>query len=350
MQRNRLWENGLVAKAVGFALLLGCAIAPLRAQQAEKALQTDINTLAAAHQGKIAVYAKQLNTGKEVSLLPDELVQTASVIKLGILYEAMVEVREGKAKWDEPITMPADYAVGGSGMLQFFDAPMQLTLKDMLSMMVIVSDNTATDLAIDRFTVKTVDDRLAQLGLKNTYLYKRISKPAIGTMPDDQPKFGLGKTTAREMAMLMETIGRCELHPEGTAAGPGEEKFGPVDDQDRAVCKVALHMLTSQFYRDTIPRYLDPVDSSAHGSAIASKTGSLNQVRNDVALVAGKSGPMVISIFTWENKDQSWTVDNEGEMTIAKIARAIQQAWSPAGIDNKTLVPGLGLEEAKAAK
>jgi beta-lactamase class A len=336
--------------ALGAAVVLLVCGTPVHAQAAADGLQAQVDALVAAHHGKVALYASDLATGQEVSVQPDEPVQTASVIKLGILYEAMIEIRDGRAKWDEPITLPAGYAVGGSGMLQFFDAPLTLTLKDVLSMMVIVSDNTATDLAIDRFTAKAVDERLMQLGLKNTYLYKRIGKPAIEPLPADFSKFGLGKTTPREMADLMETIGKCELHPQGTATAAGKETFGPVDDQDRAICKVALHMLMSQFYRDTIPRYLDLVDHSAHGSGIASKTGSLNAVRNDVAIVAGKNGPIVMSIFTFDNKDQTWTVDNEAEMTIAKIARVIQQAWSPAGTDNKTLVPGLGLEAPYAGK
>ena len=57
----------------------------------------------------------------------------------------------------------------------------------------------------------------------------------------------------------------------------------------------------------------------------------------------GKTGPMIISLFTYDNKDQSWTPDNEGELTMARIARAIVIAWSPSGLDGKTLVPGLGL-------
>jgi beta-lactamase class A len=182
------------------------------------------------------------------------------------------------------------------------------------------------------------------MGLKDTHLYKKIMKPATEPMPVDQPKFGLGKTTPREMAAVMERIGRCEL------AGPGET----AEPGDAAICNVALGMLKNQFYRDTIPRYLETLDSSETGSAIASKTGSLNAVRNDVAIVAGKTGPMILSIFTYDNADKSWTVDNEGEVTVAKLAKAIVEAWSPSGIDGKTLVPGLGLtghdEETGASK
>ena len=320
----------------------------LVAQQASSAgtdevLQAQLTQIAAQHHGKVAMFAEQLNTGKTVGLDPDKPVQTASVIKLTILFEAMEQVRAGKAHWDEPIVLKPGDAVSGSGVLMFMDAPMTLTLKDALTLMVILSDNTATNLMIDRFGVDAVNRRIAWMGLKDTHLYKKIMKPATEPMPADQPKFGLGKTTPREMAKVMERIGRCELAAPGEPALPG----------DAAICSVALHMLRNQFYRDTIPRYLETLDSTEEGSGIASKTGSLNAVRNDVAIVAGKSGPLVISAFTYENQDTGWTADNEGELTLAKLAKAIVDAWSPAGIDGKTLVPGLTLRplspEAQAA-
>jgi beta-lactamase class A len=299
----------------------------------DETLRQQLTTLAAMHHGHVALYATQLNTGKTVGLDADRPVQTASVIKLTILFEAMEQIRAGKAHWDEKLTLAKGDAVSGAGVLGFMDAPLTLTLKDVLTVMVILSDNTATNLAIDRFGVDAVNARIAWMGLKDTHLYKKIGKPATGPMPEDQPKFGLGKTTPREMAMVIERIGRCQL------AGPGEAAAAG----DAAICDVALGMLKNQFYRDTIPRYLEAMDSTETGSAIASKTGSLNAVRADVAIVAGKSGPMVLSIFTYDNEDKGWTVDNEGEVTIARLAKAIVEAWSPAGIEGKTLVPGLGL-------
>ncbi len=299
------------------------------------AFQRRLEGVAATHHGHVALYAEQLNTGKRVALNADTPVQTASVIKLTVLFEAMEQVRAGKAHWDEPLTLNKGDAVSGSGVLMFFDTPLRLTLRDVLTMMVIVSDNTATNLAIDRLGIDAINERIAWMGLKDTHLYKRIMKPPTGPMPADQPKFGLGKTTAREMAMVMERIGRCEL------AGPG----APEGDKaaDEAICAVALKMLRNQFYRTTIPRYLETLDSTETGSGIASKTGSLDAVRNDVAIVAGKTGPIVISIFTYGNTDKSWTPDNEGEVMIARLAKEIVMAWSPEGIDGETLVPGLGL-------
>ena len=140
-------------------------------------------------------------------------------------------------------------------------------------------------------------------------------------MPADQKKFGLGKTTAREMAAVMTKIVSCEL------AEPGS----PARADDAALCDVALKMLHAQFYRSAIPRYLDAMPG-ATGNSIANKTGSLDAVRNDVAAVSTKNGMVIISAFTWNNKDHSWGTDQEGELTIAKLARTIVQSWSPEGL------------------
>lgn len=345
---------GVGLRILAAALVLGSGVGWAQAAVApaggdDSALRAQVQGIIAAHHGKVALFAEQLNTGKTVGIDRDLPVMTASDIKLAILYHAMVEVREGRAKWDERITLKPGEAVGGSGMLHFFDAPLTMSLKDVLTFMVIVSDNTATNLAIDRFGVEAVNARMVSLGLKNTHLYKKVMKPATGPVPEDQPKFGLGKTTPKEMAELMAGIGLCRLHePEQPAKFAFPLDWKEPDAEDKAVCDVALTMLKSQFYRETIPRYLP----GGGDQSVASKTGSLNAVRNDVAIVAGKSGPMVLSIFTYDNVDQSWTVDNEGEMTIAKLAKAIVGAWSPEGLDSKGLVPGLGLGStaAKGAK
>jgi beta-lactamase class A len=318
------------------------AVAAAPAQGEDVALEARLGELAKAHHGKVALYATQLNTGETASLDPDAVVQTASVIKLTILFEAMEQVREGKARWDDKITLEPGDAVSGSGLLLFLDAPQTLTLKDILSLMVIMSDNTATNLAMDKIGLDAVNARIAWMGLKNTHLYKKIGKPATEPMPEDQPKFGLGKTTPREMAEVIERIGLCELDKPGRVqAGARTLSASGLPANDQAICGVAMKMLRNQFYRDTIPRYLEKLDATETGSGTASKTGSLNAVRADVAIVAGKSGPMVLSIFTYDNADTGWTADNEGEVTIAKLAKAIVETWSPTGIDGKILVPGL---------
>jgi beta-lactamase class A len=300
------------------------SIAPAQSA-APSQLESQVAQIAEQHHGQIAVFAKDLKTGQTVALKPDEPVQTASVIKLAVLYEAMEQIRAGKAHWEDKVTLTKENQTGGSGVLGFFDTPATLTLKDVLFMMVIVSDNTATNVAIDKIGLDAVNAEMGQLGLKNTWLYKKVGKPPSGPMPADQKKFGLGKTTAKEMATLMERIVTCQLGND--AAGPSEA--------DRAICGVALHMLRSQFYRDGVPRYLEPIDSSEEGSAIANKIGALDAVRNDVDAIATKNGLEILSIFTWDNKDQSWTDDTEAYLITAKIAKTIVGAWAPDGLDVK---------------
>jgi beta-lactamase class A len=314
-------------KATPFALVFALLFAATAIAQptAPESLQQQVDRIAAEHHGQVAIYAKDLKTGQTVALKADEPVQTASVIKLAILYEAMEQVRAGKRHWDDKVTLTKENQTDGSGVLGFFDAPTTLTLKDVLSMMVITSDNTATNVAIDTIGLDPVNAEMGKLGLKNTWLYKKIGKPATGPMPRDQKKFGLGKTTAQEMATLMQRIVTCNLGADNTAP----------TETDRAICGVTLHMLRSQFYRDGVPRYLEPVDTSEEGSAIANKTGALNEVRNDVDAIATKNGLLILSIFTWDNKDQSWTDDNEAYLTTAKIAKAIVNTWSPDGLDVK---------------
>lgn len=312
------------ATLLSFAILF-LAVSALAQGQSESQLQATVAEIAAQHHGQVSVFAKELRTGQTVALKADEPVQTASVIKLALLYEAMEQVRDGKAHWDDEVTLTKENQTGGSGVLGFFDTPVTLTLRDVLSMMVITSDNTATNVAIDKIGLDATNAEMGRLGLKNTWLYKKIGKPATGPMPADQKKFGLGKTTAREMAVLMQRIVTCQL---------GDSTAAP-SEADRAICGVTLHMLRSQFYRDGAPRYLEPIDSSEEGSAIANKIGALDAVRNDVDAVATKNGLIILSIFTWDNKDQSWTDDNEAYITTAKIAKAIVTTWAPGGLDVK---------------
>jgi beta-lactamase class A len=303
---------------------LFCLLSTLSFASTDTDLQAKVAALAAKHHGKLALYAANLKTGDSIAVDPDKAVPTASVIKLPVLVEAMEQVKAGKHKLTDKITLQKDDIVLGSGMLQFFDTPLAITFKDALTFMIIESDNTATNLVIDQVGIKNVNDRIAQMGLKDTYLYKKVYKPATGPMPPDQKKFGLGKTTAREMAKVMEAIARCDLH-------------------DRKLCDDMLYMLRNQQYRNLVPHYIETSDTSEGLSLIANKTGSLDEVRNDVAVIYSKKGPIVISAFTYDNEDKSWNNDNAAELLVAQIAKSIMEAWSPEGlareIPNATSAP-----------
>ena len=276
-------------------------------------LSDKLQALISAHQGKVGLFAKNLKTGQTVAINADEPVQTASVIKLPLMLQAYEQVKAGKLKLTDPVILTKENQVGGSGVLYALDPGLKLTLKDSITLMMIVSDNTGTNLNIDAVGLKPTNDMLARMGLKNTYFYKKVSLPPVGPMPPDQKKFGLGKTTPREMARVVESIYNCELG-------------------DRELCKQMIWIMRNQQYRDMLPRYLEQADASEDLSAIADKIGALDAVRNDVALVYTKSGPIVISIFTHDNADQSWTPENKAEMLIGHLARTIVDAWSPQGL------------------
>lgn len=304
-----------ILAALFLATALSCA---LHAQE-DKPLEAQLQTLAQAHHGHVVLFAHDLKSGKIAAIDPDTPVPTASVIKLTVLFEALKQIQAGKIHFDDKVTLTKDNQVSGSGVLMFFDAPQTLTLKDVLTMMIIVSDNTATNVAIDYLGLKNIDDRIQWLGLKNTWLYKKVSKPAEGPMPADQKQFGLGKTTAREMASVMERFATCNLNAPGSTAKPTPD--------DEKLCSAAMHILRNQFYRNSIPRYLEALDSTEGESSIANKTGALNHVRNDVGVVFAPNGPVVISMFTYDNEDQSWTPDNQAEVLMAKLAKVIIDRW-----------------------
>jgi beta-lactamase class A len=289
------------------------------------ALQQQAQEIAAHHKGGLTLYAEDLKTGRTVAIEPDRKVATASVIKLCILFDALEQIRAGKVHFEDRLTLKKEDQVPGSGVLLFFDTPAEVTLKDALRMMIIMSDNTATNLVIDHLGFANIDHRIESLGLRDTYLFNKVfAHSALPLPPErlaDHKTFGLGETTAREMASVMKRIATCE-------AGD-------------ALCKEALTMLGDQFYRDCIPRFLDGWNApgTGDGVAVGNKSGSLDEVRNDVAIVAAKRGPIVISAFTFDNQDHSWQADNEAELTIAKLAKAIVTAWSPEGLAPDTYNP-----------
>lgn len=276
-------------------------------------LQRQLDQMAAAHHGKVALFAKQLKTGATVAVNADQPVKTASVIKLPIMIEAFAQAKAGTVRLEERLPLTAENQVPGSGILTNLKPGVQPTLEDAVVLMIDLSDNTATNMVIDKIGIAAVNQRLADMGMKNTYLYKKVFKPAQGPMPPDQPQFGLGKTTAREMAAVLESVERCDL-------------------KDETLCKRMVQILKDQQDHDAIPRYLQTSDTSEKPSAIAHKTGALDDVRNDVALVYTTAGPILISAFTWDNQDQSWTPDNQGGLLIARMAKAIVEAWAPRGL------------------
>src|ERR1039458_1441794 len=165
---------------------------PAQASDLEKKLAE----LAASHHGGWAWYAKNLTTGETLSLDSARPVQTASVIKLPLMLQAFEQVKMGKLKLSDPVVLTKDNQVPGSGVLNLMDPGLTLSLKDAITLMMTLSDNTATNVVIDSVGLRPTNEMIARMGLKNTYFYKKVYKKAEGPMPPDQKQFASSSATS----------------------------------------------------------------------------------------------------------------------------------------------------------
>jgi len=265
------------------------------------------------HHGKVSLYARDLRSGKSVAVNADVPVNTASVIKVAIMLEAMYQVKDGRVSFDDVLRLRQEDQVSGSGVLLLFHTPADVNFETALVLMITQSDNTATNLVLAHIGRENVNKRLRALGFPLTTSIRPISRPKEGDQSPELKPFGIGRTTAREMAGILESIERCDLG-------------------DAKLCARMIDMLQHQFWRNCIPHFLEDTDTTEVPSHIANKTGSLDRVRNDVGIVYTKNGPIVISAFTYENTDTSWTPENEGELLIARMAKTIVDGWAPDGL------------------
>ncbi|MDH5589562.1 MAG: class A beta-lactamase-related serine hydrolase [Gemmatimonadota bacterium] len=243
--------------------------------------------------------------GDSFSIMGDEEFPSASLVKLGVMVDAFARVREGSLSLNDPLTLLALDQTGGSGVLQFLSTPRELTIWDAVFLMVTLSDNTATNLLLEKLRPRQVTERMRSLGLEHTRIFLPVNANAGESFdPEASRAFGLGVTTPVEIAALLTMLYRGEL-------------------VDAEASEKMLGIMTRQFYREGIPRELPPEVAVAH------KTGSLDRARNDCGVVYGPSRDFVICVMTKENEDQTWTYDNEAERLIAAISREVYEALNP---------------------
>jgi beta-lactamase class A len=255
--------------------------------------------------GNVAIAAKNLRTGEVVEINANERVQTASVIKLPIMVEAFYQAAEGRTPLDRLLLLDKDNMVQGSGILQDLSDGLILPLRDAITLMIVLSDNTATNMVIDSLGIEAVNARMEKLGLLQTKLFKKVFLPPLKPTPE-QKRFGLGVTTPSDMLRLLEMLARGQV-------------------VDQASSETMISILKKQRDRDQIPRFISYTDlgQTSGGVQIADKTGALDMVRNDVGLIITQKGTYLLAIFTWNSPDTRWTSDNAATLTIAKLAKVI---------------------------
>jgi beta-lactamase class A len=266
-------------------------------------LAARVREIAARSTGRVWLFARNLDTGASFGLLADEPVRSASTIKLAIMVEAFARVAAGEARWDEPLRLRAESKVEGAGVLFELDPGLTLTLRDALRLMLVVSDNTATNLVVDRLGADAVNARMDALGLPHTRLMRKIGgggDSAAGKDPANR-RFGLGSTTCREMVTL---LGRIEA--------------GEVVSREASAEMIAI--LKREQFPDGIGR---------RRSGCATKAGALDRLRSDVGIVYTPAGRVALAITVDEIKDVEWTVDNPGLLAIASLTDVLVDALAP---------------------
>ncbi|HEY0727538.1 MAG TPA: serine hydrolase, partial [Pyrinomonadaceae bacterium] len=128
--------------------------------QAQTTLDEQVKSLVTTFKGKVSLFAKNLDTGETYALNPDERVRTASTIKIAVMIEAFARVHEGKLQWTDEVVLTKEKKVGGSGILNELSDNLRLTLRDAVNLMMILSDNTATNLTLDVLTTDAVNARM----------------------------------------------------------------------------------------------------------------------------------------------------------------------------------------------
>jgi beta-lactamase class A len=263
----------------------------------------------AAFAGTGGVAAKNLGTGEEIRVNADEVTGTASTIKVPILIEVMRQVEAGKIDLETKIADSPETRTPGSGILRDLSPGNPLSVRDVAVLMIIVSDNTATNMLIDLAGLDNINATMQEFGFPGTRLVNRIDFPKIG--PDVK---NLAVTTPGELCAIMEAIATGRI----------------LSDASRAEI---LRIMKMQHYLDNVPRYLPYTPYAAelgkpdNGLRIYNKTGGWSGFRADIALVEWPGTRYTIGIVTDGDPDTRFWAENEGNKVIGRISRLIFDHW-----------------------
>jgi beta-lactamase class A len=262
----------------------------------KKTFVAQIEGIAERLDGVVSYAIVDLTSGERFTRHDQNVQPSASTIKLGVLYELMKQVEEGKVSLDTTVTLDRKKVVGGAGILQDLGTP-TLSLRDYAQLMALVSDNTATNVVIDTVTIEAVNSRLRALGLTNTRLRRRMMDSAAARRGDENV------TTAGDLAKLMEIFYKSQ----GLSVASRDEAL--------RILK-ARNDLKRTPMLNAIPAQVD----------VANKEGDLEGVWADVGIVFVKNRPYIFSAITTYLQD-----DKAGERVIEDLSRAAYGYFSRLG-------------------
>ncbi len=283
--------------ALAIVLSLAVVSASSQEKQASQSLESRIRAEIAPFKGKVFLFAKNLDTGQTYSFNGSERVRTASTIKIAVMIEAFARVADGRAKWTDELVLTKAARYGGSGILPELSDGLRLTLQDAVRLMMVLSDNTATNLVLDHLTTDAVNERMNSLGFKATRIMRRVGgggESKEGKLGDNLKRFGLGATTPHEMVQIMEKLERGEL-------------------VSKEASKQMLDLMKREQGRNSIGRDMP-------GVPMASKYGALDRLRSSVAILYTKQGKIAMAITVDDMPEVIWSVDNPAYLLMSRLS------------------------------
>jgi beta-lactamase class A len=263
----------------------------------------ELQAIAGAFSGRIGLWARSLTTGETVEFGEARLpFPSASVIKLPVLYELFRQAGDGRFQLEDQRVLTAEDKVQGAGVLQDLSPGLALRVIDLATLMMTVSDNTASNMCIDLVGAGNVRESMAALGLPGLQLHSRFYKAVPGA-PRNQ-------ATPAELGMLLDRIVRHEVLTPAAC------------EQILTIMKKVQFPMTPRFFPEFLQFRAPTGDLPV---SIAAKTGAIEGCRHEVAAVWKGSRGYVMAIMTRDCQDPRYHLDNEGELVVGRLAAALHQ-------------------------
>src|SRR5256714_7343426 len=260
------------------------------------ALRKKLDSIADAHHGIVGYSVIDLESGDRISRIGAAPFPTASLIKVAILVTLYDLVAKGQISLDDPLTVLKIDQVPGSGVIQFLHNGTVLTVHDAAWLMSTISDNTATNLLLDRIIIRRVWAKMDSLGLQHTRVHSKSFLRNSSVAMDSSVKYGLVVYTPNEMAHLFE------LMAQGKAVNASA---------DSAMLDILEHNTADLM----LQRF-------AGGARAAHKDGDTDQVGAEGTLWRLRNR-VVACVMRKGKNDQTWTLDNAPQLPMANMSLAI---------------------------
>ncbi len=280
-------------------MLSGLLLWGAATEGAEAELAARLLPLAESHRGEVAIAVQHLGSGESFGYRADVPMPTASLIKFPVMVEAYRQAEAGEVDLEEFIELRDEDKVPGSGILTpHFSAGARIRLTDAVRLMIAYSDNTATNLVLDKIGIRSTADQMERMGLSHTKLHAKVYRRETSVFPDRSREFGLGSSTAEEMVQLLSM-----LHSKKLITPPASSAM--------------LDHLLQCDDRSKLVRDLPP------GTRVAHKSGAVAKARCDAGIIFSPAGPIAVCVMTRDNADMSWGADNQAHALCARVGRIV---------------------------